>query len=106
MSISPTSGGRKLQRSVCLKSYNVQKWGIEFTLGFNAAKKHIASKKASNKSCSELNFIQKSPRAHMLISHMSGAAGLQRSVYLKSYNVQKWKSPLAPILGEKDICAH
>ncbi len=26
--------------------------------------------------------------------------------HLKSYNVQKWKSPLAPLLGETDMCAH
>ncbi len=54
---------------------------------------HIISKKASNKSCSKLNFIQKSLRAHTSIYRTSEAAGLQRSVYLKSYNVHKWKSP-------------
>ncbi len=51
----------------------------------------ITSKKASNKSCPGLNFAQKSPRAHMCISFSSGASGLQRSIYLKSYNVQKWE---------------
>ncbi len=30
MSISPTSGGSDLQRSVCLKFYNEQKWEIIF----------------------------------------------------------------------------
>ncbi len=30
----------------------------------------ITSKKASNKSCSELNFMQKSPRAHTSISRL------------------------------------
>ncbi len=30
-----------------------------FTLGLNAAKIRITSKKASNKSCSELNFVKK-----------------------------------------------
>ncbi len=34
------SGAKGLQRSVCLKSYNVQKWEIRFTLGLNAAKKY------------------------------------------------------------------
>ncbi len=53
----------------------------------------ITSNKASNKSCSKLNFVQKSPRAHMSIFSMSGAWGLQRSVHLKCYSVQKWKSP-------------
>ncbi len=36
----------------------------------------------------------------------SGAGGLQISVRLKSFNVQKWKSPLAPLLGETAVCAH
>ncbi len=49
----------------------------------------IISKKALNKSCSELNFVQRSPRAHMSISPMGGAMGLQRSVCLKCYNAQK-----------------
>ncbi len=47
------------------------------------------SKKASNKSCLELNFVQKSSWAHISISPRSGDRGLQRSVCLKSYNVQK-----------------
>ncbi len=38
MSSSNQSGDRGFQRSVCLKSYNVQKWEIRFTLGFNTAK--------------------------------------------------------------------
>ncbi len=38
MSISRMSRARRLQRSVCSKSYNVQKWEIRFTLGFNTAK--------------------------------------------------------------------
>ncbi len=38
MSISATCGARGLQRLVCLKSNNVQKWEIRFTLEFNAAK--------------------------------------------------------------------
>ncbi len=47
-------------------------------------------KYASNKSCSELNFVPKSSQAHMCIPPQSGARELQRSVCLKSYNVQKW----------------
>ncbi len=50
---------------------------------------HIASKKGSNKCCSELNFVQRSPRAHMSISPQSGAKGLQRYLY---YNVETQKS--------------
>ncbi len=66
----------------------------------------LHKKKASNKSCSELNFVQRSPRALIFISPTSEAMGLQRSVHLKSYNVRKWKSPLASLLGKTDMCAH
>ncbi len=45
----------------------------------------IVSKKASNKSCSELNFIQESPRAHKSISPWSGARELERLAGLKYY---------------------
>ncbi len=45
MSISPTSGARELQRSVCLKSYNAQKQESRFTLGLNAAKNTYFTKK-------------------------------------------------------------
>ncbi len=77
-----------LKRLTYLKSNNVQKWEIRFTLGLNTAKITHYMKKASNKSCSELNFIQKSPGLHMSISPTSGAIGLQR-VSLKSYYAQK-----------------
>ncbi len=44
----------------------------------------IPSKKASNKSCLELNFVQKSPRAHMSIPPPpSGAMELERLIWLK-----------------------
>ncbi len=59
--------------------------------GLNAAKNTRSIEKASNKSCSESNFVQKSQWAHMSISPTSGAERLQRSVWLKSYNVQKWE---------------
>ncbi len=93
MSISPKIGDRGFKRSVCLKSYNVQKKEIGFTSGFNAAKNTHYIKKTSNKSCSELNFVQTNPGARMSISPTSRAGGLKRSVHLKCYNVQKWKSP-------------
>ncbi len=42
------------------ESYNVHKWEIRFTLGLSAAKNtHNIKKKASNKNCSELNFVLK-----------------------------------------------
>ncbi len=51
----------------------------------------IIWKKASHNSCLEFNFVQKSQRMHMSISPIRGARGLQRSVCLKSYYVQKWE---------------
>ncbi len=36
----------------------------------------IATKKALNKSCLELNFVQESPQAHTSICRGSGAMGL------------------------------
>ncbi len=62
-------------------------------LRLNAAKNtHRIKKKASNKSYSYLNFLQKSPRAHMSIFHRSGDRGLKRCASLKNYNVEKRKS--------------
>ncbi len=49
----------------------------------------ITSKKTSNESCMELNFVQKSPGAHMSIFSHSGARGLERFILLKYYTVQK-----------------
>ncbi len=46
-------------------------------------------KKASNKSYSKLNFIQKSPRAHLSISPRSNARGLERLIWLLYYKVLK-----------------
>ncbi len=51
----------------------------------------IILKKASNKSCSELYFVQTSPRAHMFISLQSGVKRLQRLVWSKYYYVWKWQ---------------
>ncbi len=44
-----------------------------FTLGLNAAKNTHYIKKASNKSYSELNFVQKSRWVHVSTSTSSGA---------------------------------
>ncbi len=51
----------------------------------------IKKKKASNKSYSELNFVQKTPLAYMSISSKKGARELQTLICLKPYNVQKWE---------------
>ncbi len=47
-------------------------------------KVRITRKKASIKSCSELNFVQKSPQVDMSICLRSGARGLERLKWLKS----------------------
>ncbi len=49
----------------------------------------IRSKQCKRKSCSELNFLQKSPWAHMSISPRSRTRGLQRFVFSKYYNILK-----------------
>ncbi len=59
MSIFPQSGTTRLERLIWLKYYNVQQRQIIFTLGSNAAKNTEFIKKASSKSCLELNSLQK-----------------------------------------------
>ncbi len=49
----------------------------------------ITSKKASNKSCLNLNFIQKSLQTHMSIYLGSGARGLERLASSKYYSEGK-----------------
>ncbi len=49
----------------------------------------VIFKKVSNKSCSELNFVQKSSRVHMCISLQSGARGPKRLLWLKYYIILK-----------------
>ncbi len=46
--------------------------------GSTLSKIRMVSKEASNKSCLELNFVQKSVDAHMSISPRSEARGLQK----------------------------
>ncbi len=64
-SISSNSRAIGLQRLICFKYYIVLKWESRFNFKLNAAKITIISKNCSNKSCSELNFVQKSQWAHM-----------------------------------------
>ncbi len=54
-----------------------------------ASKIRIASKNVSNKSCSELNFVQKSPRVHIFISPWNGATVLERLASSKYYSEGK-----------------
>ncbi len=65
MSTSLRNGVKGLERLACSKYYYVGKHSIQ---GSTLPKIPIASKKASNKSCSELNLVQKSLRAHMSVS--------------------------------------
>ncbi len=58
-----------------LEYCGVLKWESRFTLRLNAAENTDYIKNGSNKSCSELNFLQKSQWAHMSISFRCGAMG-------------------------------
>ncbi len=53
----------------------------------------ITSKKASNRSCSESNFIQKSQQAHMSVSPRGGAKGFSISIHYKISNVRFFGAP-------------
>ncbi len=63
------------RRRVHQSDHNVQEWESSFTSVLNAAKNTHHIKKGFNKSCLELNFVQKSLRARMSIPSQSGAMG-------------------------------
>ncbi len=52
----------------------------------------ILPKNVLNKSCSELNFPQKTQWNHVSISGRSGAKGLQGLPFWKYYNALEWES--------------
>ncbi len=81
MSIRPQSGAQGLERLIWLKYDIVLKCQITFNLGLSAAKDTNHINKSSIKSCLELNFLQKSSRAHISISPKSGARGVERLTY-------------------------
>ncbi len=58
--------------------YDVWKLRNRLTLRLNVAENTNYMKKVLNKSCLELNFLQKSQLAHMSISPQSGDRGLER----------------------------
>ncbi len=60
ISIFPGSGARGLQRLMCLKYYNLLKWKLDQFKGTMLSKLPIITKNISNKSCLDLNFLQKS----------------------------------------------
>ncbi len=74
---------------------NIQNGKVDSVWGSRPPKICIASKKALNESCSTLNFVQKSPQAHMSISSQSRARRLERYPSLKNNNVQKWGSRIS-----------
>ncbi len=61
MSVSLQSGARGLERFPTSQNNNVQKQESRSNLGLDAAKNTGHIKKALNKSCSKLNFVQKVP---------------------------------------------
>ncbi len=62
---------------------------VDSLQGWTLPKIRITSKKASKKSCLELNFVQKSPQAHISIFPQSGARWLGRLMWLKYYIILK-----------------
>ncbi len=83
MSISPQSGARWLERLIWLEYDIVLKWQNTFNSGLNTAKNTHHTKKASIKSSSELNFIEKSPQAHMFTCPQEWSqGGLERLIWL------------------------
>ncbi len=94
MHISSYQGGaRGLERLACLKYYNIWKNESRLTSGLNAAENTDYMKKISNKSCLELNSLQKSHQARIYLppttpTPWSEARRLGRLMWLKYYNVQ------------------
>ncbi len=69
ISIFLMTGAKGFQRLTCLKYFNELEWESRFTLRLNTTKNVDYIKKyASNKNCSELNFLQKTQWVHMSIS--------------------------------------
>ncbi len=87
-----------------LKYYIVLNLQITFNFGLNTAKNAHPVKKAWNKSCSELNFLQRSLRAHMSVSPQSGARRCERLIWLKYYIVLKWQITFRCILVSVKCC--
>ncbi len=87
----PRSEARGHKRYPPLKYYNVEKWKNRFTLRLDAAENTHHIKKGSNECCSELNFVQKSPWAHMSNSLRVELRGWAVDRY-PYYNWEKWKS--------------
>ncbi len=74
-------------------TYNTLEWESMFSLRLSAAKSNNYIKNDLNKSCAELNFLQKTRWKHISLYTRSrvGREGLQRFAILK-YNALEWKS--------------
>ncbi len=72
MSISRRSWTRELQGSICLKSYNLQKWEIRFALWLNAVKNSDYMKNCFKQKLSRIKFSKKNLWSHFSISLWSG----------------------------------
>ncbi len=105
MSSSPTCEAWEFKRSVYLKSYNVQKWDIRFTLGLNATKNTHYIKKASNESCSKLNSYKKVSRHICLSPPGEWNQGSFPFLYIIRFQMYRSLEPAAPLLREIDIRA-
>ncbi len=98
MSVFPRSGARGFERFPSLQNYYEQKRGSRFSLGLDAAKNTHCIKKKINKSCSKLNFVQKSPRVHMSTSPPVELGGSKDSHLWKLYIIfQRWESFDPPV---------
>ncbi len=105
---------KKLSGHICLSPWKVQRWGskdcyvwniimyrngkLDSLQGSMLSKILFILKNALNKSCWELNFLEKIQRAHASISPRSGSGGLQRWKCLKYYNVSKREIRLFTLL--------
>ncbi len=92
MSIFSRSRAKGLQSLPYLKYYYIWKWKSRLTLGLNATEITDYRRKASSKSYSELNFVQKSQWVHAFISPKSGDRGLQTLPCFEFYSLRKWES--------------
>ncbi len=65
----------------------------------------ITSRKASNKNCLELNFVQKSQWDHMSVSHRGGTRGFSIFVHYKISNVLIFGVPNSTRGGGRHMCS-
>ncbi len=75
------------------------KWGSRFALGLNAAKISVISKNCSNKSCWEVNFVQKGQFRHISISPRSLVRG-SKDGYVSNI-ILHWNGKVDSFLGRR-----